>query len=76
MNTSKTLSIEGYSRLPLVDLSTMITQAPAPKMPISMGSLVLEGLMMRSLHMTKRGQRDAVAAISVLTAFKEMGGKV
>lgn len=72
----QSLSIDGYARLPLIDLSNMITPAPAHKLPISVGSLVLDGLMRRSLHNTKRGQRDAVAAISVLTSYRDMGGKV
>lgn len=72
----KTLSIEAYARLPLTDLSTMISEPLAPKFPISAGSMILDGLMRRSLHMTKRGQADATSAIKVLTHFKDMGGKV
>jgi hypothetical protein len=67
---------ERLGTIPIQFLSECLSEPPSPPARFSMATLLLESVLERGTHKSRRGQRDFIAGMKLLKDYQDLGGKL
>jgi hypothetical protein len=60
----------------IANLNPSLSEPLAPKLRITLASVVMENLIDRTLHESKRAKADVIVSMSLLKAYEAAGGSL